>query len=145
MGIRVTCPNCGRSLNVKSFLAGKRGVCPDCQAKFDIPGESGERLEVEETAATSTAASPPPLETPRPLTATASPAPLPAAMAPIAQPIVATAAAGASLGDPVSEAPAAAWYVQAPGGGQFGPTSGEVLRQWLEQGTLGPDSLLWRA
>jgi hypothetical protein len=36
MGIRVFCPN-GHKLNVKSFLAGKRGVCPHCGAKFDIP------------------------------------------------------------------------------------------------------------
>jgi hypothetical protein len=36
MGIRVYCPN-GHRLNVKSFLAGKRGICPRCGAKFDIP------------------------------------------------------------------------------------------------------------
>lgn len=37
MGIRFTCPN-GHKLNVKTFLAGKRGVCPQCGAKFVIPG-----------------------------------------------------------------------------------------------------------
>ena len=36
MGIRLTCPN-GHKLNVKTFLAGKRGVCPQCGAKFAIP------------------------------------------------------------------------------------------------------------
>ncbi len=36
MGIRFLCPN-GHKLNVKTFLAGKRGVCPQCGAKFDIP------------------------------------------------------------------------------------------------------------
>ena len=36
MGIRFTCPN-GHKLNVKEFLAGKRGVCPNCGAKFVIP------------------------------------------------------------------------------------------------------------
>lgn len=36
MGIRFLCPN-GHKLNVKTFLAGKRGVCPRCGAKFDIP------------------------------------------------------------------------------------------------------------
>src|SRR6187402_2516092 len=36
MGIRFSCPN-GHKLNVKEFLAGKRGVCPQCGAKFIIP------------------------------------------------------------------------------------------------------------
>ncbi len=40
MGIKFRCPN-GHKLNVKSFLAGKRGVCPDCQATFRIPEEPG--------------------------------------------------------------------------------------------------------
>lgn len=40
MGIRFQCPN-GHSLNVKSFLAGKRGVCPTCGVKLFIPQESG--------------------------------------------------------------------------------------------------------
>ena len=36
MGIRFNCPS-GHKLNVKEFLAGKRGVCPQCGAKFIIP------------------------------------------------------------------------------------------------------------
>jgi hypothetical protein len=36
MGIRFSCPN-GHRLNVKEFLAGKRGICPQCGAKFVIP------------------------------------------------------------------------------------------------------------
>jgi hypothetical protein len=36
MGIRFFCPN-GHKLNVKDHLAGKRGVCPKCGAKFAIP------------------------------------------------------------------------------------------------------------
>lgn len=36
MGIRFSCPS-GHKLNVKEFLAGKRGVCPQCGAKFVIP------------------------------------------------------------------------------------------------------------
>lgn len=36
MGIRFTCPS-GHKLHVKAFLAGKRGVCPHCGAKFVIP------------------------------------------------------------------------------------------------------------
>jgi hypothetical protein len=36
MGIRLQCPQ-GHKVHVKSFLAGKRGICPQCGAKFDIP------------------------------------------------------------------------------------------------------------
>ena len=39
MGIHIRCPN-GHELNVKSHLAGKRGVCPHCGARFQIPGHS---------------------------------------------------------------------------------------------------------
>ena len=39
MGIRCLCPN-GHRLNIKSFLAGKRGICPECGEKFTIPAES---------------------------------------------------------------------------------------------------------
>ena len=40
MGIRFLCSSCGHKLNVKSFLAGKRGVCPQCGCGLDIPLES---------------------------------------------------------------------------------------------------------
>ncbi|HEX4415617.1 MAG TPA: hypothetical protein VH107_18435 [Lacipirellulaceae bacterium] len=39
MGIRFSCPN-GHKLNVKTFLAGKRAICPDCGAKVIVPNES---------------------------------------------------------------------------------------------------------
>jgi hypothetical protein len=38
MGIRFTCPN-GHQLHVKTFLAGKRGVCPKCGASVLVPAE----------------------------------------------------------------------------------------------------------
>ncbi len=39
MGIRFFCPN-GHKLNVKSFQAGQRGICPSCGAKVQIPEQS---------------------------------------------------------------------------------------------------------
>jgi hypothetical protein len=45
MGIRFNCPN-GHKLNVKEFLAGKRGVCPQCGTKFIIP-MPGEASDIE--------------------------------------------------------------------------------------------------
>jgi hypothetical protein len=41
MGIRFSCPS-GHKLHVKEFLAGKRGVCPHCGAKFQIPAAQEE-------------------------------------------------------------------------------------------------------
>lgn len=40
MGIRFICPSCDSKLNVKSYLAGKRGICPKCDARIRIPLES---------------------------------------------------------------------------------------------------------
>jgi hypothetical protein len=40
MGIRLQCPN-GHKVHVKAFLAGKRGVCPQCGTRFDIPTDAG--------------------------------------------------------------------------------------------------------
>ncbi|MCA9226143.1 MAG: DUF4339 domain-containing protein [Planctomycetales bacterium] len=40
MGIKFICDSCTKKLNVKSFLAGKRGVCPHCGCSVNIPLES---------------------------------------------------------------------------------------------------------
>jgi hypothetical protein len=45
MGIRFACPHCQRQLNIKSFLAGKRGFCPHCSKKIRIPEEPEELQE----------------------------------------------------------------------------------------------------
>ena len=39
MGIRFLCPN-GHKLNVKEFQAGRKGICPFCGAKIQIPTHS---------------------------------------------------------------------------------------------------------
>jgi hypothetical protein len=39
MGIRFYCPN-GHKLNVKDFQAGRRGICPYCETRIQIPMES---------------------------------------------------------------------------------------------------------
>lgn len=44
MGIRFYCPN-GHKLNVKSFLAGHRGICPFCGIKVEIPKQSTRKEE----------------------------------------------------------------------------------------------------
>lgn len=54
-------------------------------------------------------------------------------------------ASGAShWADPLAEAPGSVWYVRPPSGGQFGPASAEVMRNWLDEGRVGSDALVWR-
>jgi hypothetical protein len=169
MGIRLHCPN-GHKLNVKSFLAGKRGICPECGARFDIPGNAdveedapavvpgavpvalnpavagGTSLPAGGMPANGPAASH--LYAPAPLQASAAPlggaipaGGLPATVMPAAAP--APTAYGAAS-DPIAEAPNAVWYVRPPSGGQFGPAGGDVMRRWITEGRVGVDSLVWR-
>jgi hypothetical protein len=49
--------------------------------------------------------------------------------------------AGASLLD---EDPDASWYVRPPSGGQYGPATGEILKQWIDEGRVATTALLWR-
>ncbi|MCR4414412.1 MAG: DUF4339 domain-containing protein [Thermoguttaceae bacterium] len=46
--------------------------------------------------------------------------------------------------DPLDEAPTAVWYVRPSAGGQYGPATREIMRVWLAEGRVGPDSLVWR-
>ncbi len=60
MGIRFLCPN-GHKLNVKSFLAGKRAICPDCGAKVvvpNLPEQAANVLASEDAASVDAALSP---------------------------------------------------------------------------------------
>lgn len=203
MGIRFWCPN-GHKLNVKTFQAGRRGICPYCGARFVIPTEStrhagaGDRMpeplehSVHEGGfATPPAAAPagshaaaapgaagPGLggsyapAQPGPTEYPAGPSTLfgggpaaPAAPAADYAPAVDFAAApqaafqslpltptapavagGAPSGsmDPLAEAPDVVWYVRPPTGGQFGPATADVMRNWIAEGRVSPDSLVWR-
>ena len=53
-------------------------------------------------------------------------------------------AAPAGTGDPLAEAGDMVWYVRPPSGGQFGPAGRDVMRTWLAEGRISPDSLVWR-
>ena len=193
MGIRFYCPN-GHKLNVKSFQAGKRGICPYCGAKIEIPTQSTrpgskeekQQLQREEAQAATEGATPvagpqggvpvgglPDEEATRGTTdipegAPARPALDPeasmpsaevmvpdeaAVAAPLEVPAVDVGAAPAAAesvtstpggSDPLAEAPHVVWYVRAPGGGQFGPAAADVMRNWISEGRVSPDSLVWR-
>jgi len=148
MGIKFHCPK-GHKLNVKSFLAGKKGVCPKCGTKVRIPTVSEPGLvdsDLEETDAShggtvksngsgAIAAAPAP---PAPAVSVAPVAPHAAAHQ------AAHAMGTATADDPIAEAPAAIWYVRPPTGGQYGPARGEIMRKWIAEGRVSSDSLVWR-
>lgn len=159
MGIKFRCPN-GHKLNVKSFLAGKRGVCPKCGTSVRIPAQSPEVVteepdeEGEEGDDLLDEA-----RFPAPGRAAVAPANGNAAVAarpaaPVAIPITARPVAAAAPvaipvpasppSDPIAEAPAAVWYVRPPGGDQYGPARGDVMRRWIAEGRVSSDSLVWR-
>jgi hypothetical protein len=171
MGIRFQCPYCQKKLNVKSFLAGKRGICPYCDRGLQIPLESEagngkaphptESVEVRTIESDSALAAQFAAEAfaePLPIgggaaassAGPASPAESPAATSSASRSAAETSSAGAAStpgsakSDPIDENPEAVWYVRPPSGGQFGPAKGDVMRTWLAEGRVSPDALVWR-
>jgi len=50
----------------------------------------------------------------------------------------------AEKANPLDEEPSAIWYVKPPEGGQYGPAEGDIMRQWIDERRIHPDSDLWR-
>ena len=46
--------------------------------------------------------------------------------------------------DPLAEAGDVVWYVRPASGGQFGPATADVMRNWLDEGRISADTLVWR-
>ena len=174
MGIRFYCPN-GHKLNVKEFQAGRRGICPYCGAKIEIPThstrKSSKELRTQREAAARPAALAP--EIPEPVPSADPPGPVlaeppgsggeadeaadqrppenaaPIVSAPIAQTpasveSVSPPTAEPAQADPLAEGGDVVWYVRPASGGQFGPASANVMRNWIDEGRVGADSLVWR-
>lgn len=156
MGIRFSCPN-GHRLNVKAFLAGRRGICPFCGAKFTIPSQStapaGELAPDPADASPEAGSTELPTAVPggdferelaRHIEASAAANPSgPAGVEPHSPPPP-PAAPQPAIADPLAETPAAVWYVRPPSGGQFGPAQSDLLSTWLNEGRISPDTLVWR-
>jgi hypothetical protein len=138
MGIKFLCPN-GHKLNVKSFLSGKKAICPMCGARVIVPSEGPADPSDESSAAESTAdIASPAIEQPLDQVAGLKTPAAPSNSA-------ATPPLPPTLADPIGDSPTAVWYVRPATGGQFGPASGEIMRDWLAQGRVGASSLVWRA
>jgi hypothetical protein len=141
MGIKFLCPN-GHKLHVKSFLGGKRAICPKCGARVVVPSasESAAGASASRTQGDRTAGSPQDASFDDALEATAAALTSPGTTVdprPVSPP--------PRPADPFDEAPGAAWYVRPASGGQFGPASAEIMRSWLAEGRVGTNSLVWRA
>ncbi|GAA5508853.1 DUF4339 domain-containing protein [Novipirellula caenicola] len=150
MGIRFACHVCNKQLNIKRELAGRRGVCPSCASRFRIP--------LHDTAKST------PVEVRTAPVAAESQAGAPQPQAESRQPSsVATASdsSGEDIAANVDVAPAArtierpksssalfdgesTWYVRPPSGGQYGPASEEVFREWITEGRVAATALVWR-
>ena len=162
MGIKFPCAHCGQRLNIKSDLAGKRGICPHCHAKIDIPTESVPRVKSPTTWAKAPthvspggAAKDPGIEDSDESTfgpSTMRVIPSVAAAVEVATEGSTTSAAkseptvpASKFADPIEEAPKLRWYVMPEGATQqYGPAPGDVMRGWLADGRVGVDSLVWR-
>jgi hypothetical protein len=62
----------------------------------------------------------------------------------MAQPLAAMSSSPASASSSAANHEPVAWYVRPAGGGQFGPATSEVFRQWIEDGRVAVDSWVWR-
>ena len=156
MGVRFACHACGKPLHVKAELSGKRGICPECKARFRIPAQDSEfsiRLDGEASDRTARGSSDPVNADP----ANADPANAdPVDADPVdADPVDAKRDGGVppktepephrdrAAGLLESE-PESVWYVRPPSGGQYGPATSELLKQWIEEQRVASTALLWR-
>lgn len=149
MGIRFQCHHCNHPLHVKDYQAGKKGRCPQCKGPFRIPmsdaeysldpatvlvggaGDDTNAQSMESDSQLPTATQETQLETSSHSEALAN------------QDI---AGYELDLTQPslLAEAPNATWYVRPALGGQYGPAPSTVFWQWLLEGRIDVDALVWR-
>ena len=161
MGIKLRCPN-GHRLHVKSFLAGKRGICPHCGEKFKIhsgkqhspqghdtvspanePPTAGEISSPPAHVAGTVSTDDPGAASSRSSSAPTDDLPGPSVSSESSSFESSNSADSAGRVDPIAAAPNAAWYVRPATGGQFGPAASDVMQTWLAEGRVGADSLVW--
>jgi hypothetical protein len=144
MGIRFFCPK-GHKLNVKEFQAGRVGVCPTCGEKVRIPLEStrpsSKQRRTSQAGGAAVAVAEPAGEA-----MTLELVPQTPEMAEMSAeiPLETPTTAPADPTDPLAEGGEVVWYVRPASGGQFGPATPDVMRDWLADGRVGADSLVWR-
>ena len=164
MGIRFFCPHCDRRLHVKDFLAGKKGICPHCDESIVIPREStlskdslpdegsaestgdGNKKGTGSPAKRASSKSSKLKSTPATVTTNGDSqesGPESGPKMPVAVPPASPETDAGEL-DPIAIGPHLIWYVRPPSGGQYGPAEGDVMRQWLKEGRVTAESLVWQ-
>ncbi len=133
-------------MNVKAFLAGKRGICPHCDARWDIPLESEIPDDAPKVRPSTDAADEAETAPAAPTAAVASPSSTATAepnSVANGRPFPSIEAVTSTEPDPIAASPNAVWYVRPASGGEFGPAKGDVMRRWMEEGRVGADSMVW--
>jgi DNA-directed RNA polymerase subunit RPC12/RpoP len=161
MGIRFYCPN-GHKLNVKSHLAGRRGICPYCGTKLLIPLKSTRPSTKEENAKKqgipansggnlnafpvffddqehNVKNATPELQNIDFVAIDGNENDSQNAKAAANQSEIAKSMFEAALDDPN-----AVWYVQFPDGQRFGPATSPIIKTWIAEKRISPSMLVWR-
>jgi hypothetical protein len=119
MGIVAVCPN-GHRIKVKDELAGRKGVCPTCAARFRIPHKDAQ----------------PDADSPRDV-GTNLPTARAVSLDPVAVSTLPTAA-------PLDERPESPWLIAVRGGTPSGPLDAAAFGAWLESGEATAEHVVWR-
>ena len=131
MGIRFFCPN-GHRLHVKAFLAGKKGRCPECGERLLIPETSDPAAKRRSSKAKTAAAG-------------GGGQVVDDEVSQLVEYADETQSQSTSAAhDPLAAAGEASWFVQHASGTQYGPAAGRMMRRWLNEGRISPDSMVWR-
>jgi hypothetical protein len=134
MGVRFACHVCAKQLNIKQELAGRRGICPECGTKFRIPAHDAEKsLPVDEKSGSG-------IMSMNRLSGSETRSTSDSGKGKNGANVVENVPRVGVLAD--SEI--STWYVRPPSGGQYGPATTEILRQWISEGRVASTALLWR-
>jgi GYF domain 2 len=167
MNILFHCDFCSREVHAPPQMSGKQAVCPFCRAVLYVPKtEAMAPHEIREFIDTELADNSLPEEVSSGTLQNQEPAETPASDV-----LLSVAPAGSRMGrklsvsgiDPTGSAtsgsriatekpsgsevqiPDALWYLRPDSGGQFGPASSVLLKQWKAEGRVGPEAWIWRA
>lgn len=170
MEIRMPCTHCGKVLLIKDASTIRVGICPNCHRKVTIPASATHNTPSKPSdtplASMKRGSKSAPKVIPRPPgggkatdsseTKSNSRSDSVAGKSDSSRRLAGsrdaakksstppqTQAAPPGL-DPLTESPDAVWFVRSPGGGQYGPASNQVLQEWISQGRVGTQSLVWR-
>ena len=144
MGIVTFCPH-GHRINVKDSFAGRKGLCPTCGAKFQIPAAEGAGAPAAHglpTARLLDVAADVVATLPRVLPFEAAP---PAAEPAFEPPAAALAPPPPMLHPALAERPDLEWCIAFPGGEPTEPLSAASMQAWLESGQVTGTEVVWRS